>query len=87
MGGNPKSATRTGATLAGIWALCLAASFLAYPHPDNLVTGLLIHALLGADALGRLTWGAVLTLGALQIGACFGIGYLIGLFRGRVREG
>lgn len=86
MGGKPKAARRTGATLAGIWALFLAVSFLAYPKPDNLVTGLLVHALLGVDALGRLTWSAVLALAVLQVGACFGIGYLIGLLLGRGRE-
>ena len=86
MGGNPKVATRAGATLAGIWTLFLAVSFLAYPKPDNLATGLLIHALLGVDALGRLTWGAVLAVAVLQVGACFGIGYVIGLLLGRGRD-
>ncbi len=83
---NRRVATLTGLIFAGIWALTLVVAFIIYPGTDNLFTGVLVHAWFGVDALGNLSVGDVLVVAVLQIVACFGLGYLIGLLYGRLRK-
>lgn len=71
-------AIRTGIILAAAWAMILLVAFLSYPKPDNLVTGYVVYALFGQDALGRLTITGAIGVGVMQIAACFLLGYLVG---------
>ena len=80
-----KLAIRTGLIFAGIWALTLVIAFIIHPGTDNLFTGLLVHAWFGVDALGNMSLGHVLIVALLQVLACFGLGYLIGVLFGRLR--
>ena len=77
---------RAGLILAGVWVLVLVVAFIAYPRTDNAVTGFLVHAWFGLDALGALSPGGVLLVAMLQIVVAFAVGYLIGrlleMFRG-----
>lgn len=65
----------------------LIASFIAYPGADNLITGFLIHALFGVDALGRMSAADVLVVAGLQVSVLFGLGYLIGRVASQFGEG
>ena len=74
---------RTGAILAALWTLVLVVSFLIYPAPDNLVTGFVVHLVLGVDGLAQLSALSAAGIGLAQIALCFAVGYLverIGLF-------
>ena len=73
----PSPAVRTGLILASVWALVLVAAFVVHPSTDNMVTGFLVHAWFGVDALGALSVGGVLLVAILQIVACFGVGYFL----------
>ncbi len=79
MSANQKTAFRAGLLLAGVWTLVLVAAFIVYPATDNVVTGFLIHAWSGVDALEAVSVTTVLGVAMLQIAACFGIGCLLGL--------
>ena len=75
-----------GLLFAGAWICVLIASFIAYPGSDNLVTGFLIHALFGVDALGRMSAADVLAVAGLQVSVLFGLGYLIGMVATQFRD-
>ena len=77
----PSPAVRTGLILASVWALVLIAAFVVHPSTDNIVTGFLVHAWFGVDALGALSVSGVFLVAILQIVGCFGVGYLIGRLR------
>ena len=74
---NRQPAVRAGLILAGVWVLVLVAAFIAHPRTDNVVTGFLVHAWFGLDALGALSPGGVLLVAMLQIVVAFGVGYSI----------
>ena len=75
---------RTGAILAALWTLVLVVSFLIYPAPDNLVTGFVVHLVLGVDGLAQLSALSAAGIGFMQIVLCFAAGYLVE--RLRLRE-
>ena len=64
--------------LAIAWGCFLIVAFASHPKPDNLVTGYIVYALYGADALGKISMAAAIVIGFVQIGICFLFGYLIG---------
>ena len=78
--------TKIGMLLAIAWGCFLVVAFATHPKPDNLVTGYIIYALYGVDALGKISMATVIVIGFVQIGICFLFGYLIGasiqIFRG-----
>jgi len=78
--------TKIGMLLAIAWGCFLVVAFATHPKPDNLVTGYIIYALYGVDALGKISMATVIVIGFVQIGICFLFGYLIGasiqVFRG-----
>lgn len=78
--------TKIGMLLAIAWACFLIVAFVNHPQPDNLVTGYIVYALYGLDALGKISMATAIGIGFAQIGICFLFGYLIGasiqIFRG-----
>ncbi len=80
-----RAATRAGLVFAVVWVLVLAAAFVIYPRTDNMITGFLVHAWLGVDALGALSVGGVVVVAILQLVACFGLGYVVGILFSRFR--
>ncbi len=69
---------KIGMLLAIAWGCVLIVAFASHPKPDNLVTGYIVYALYGVDALENISMGAAIVIGFVQIGICFLFGYLIG---------
>ncbi len=69
---------KIGMLLAIAWGCVLIVAFASHPKPDNLVTGYIVYALYGVDALENISMGAAIVIGCVQIGICFLFGYLIG---------
>ena len=69
---------KIGMFLAIAWGCFLIVAFASHPKPDNLVTGYIVYALYGVDALGKISMAAAIAIGFVQIGICFLFGYLIG---------
>ena len=82
--------TKVGMLLAIAWGCFLIVAFASHPKPDNLVTGYIVYALFGVDALGNISMATAIVIGIVQIGICFLIGYLIGasieFFRGGTKR-
>ena len=66
--------------LAAAWGCFLLVAFASHPQPDNLVTGFIVYALFGVDALEKISMATVIIIGVVQIGVCFLVGYVIGVF-------
>lgn len=77
---------KIGMLLAIAWGCVLIVAFASHPKPDNLVTGYIVYALYGVDALGNISMGAAIVIGFVQIGICFLFGYLIGASIQTVRQ-
>ena len=69
---------KIGMFLAIAWGCFLIVAFASHPKPDNLVTGYIVYALYGVDALGKISMAAAIVIGFVQIGICFLFGYFIG---------
>ena len=69
---------KIGMLLAIAWGCFLIVAFASHPKPDNLVTGYIVYALYGVDALEKISMAAAIVIGFVQIGICFLLGYLIG---------
>ena len=69
---------KIGMYLAIAWGCFLIVAFASHPKPDNLVTGYIVYALYGVDALGKISMATAIVIGFVQIGICFLFGYLIG---------
>ena len=70
--------TKIGMLLAIAWGCFLIVAFANHPKPDNLVTGYIVYALYGVDALEKISMATAIAIGLVQIGICFLFGYLIG---------
>lgn len=69
---------KIGMFLATAWGCFLIVAFASHPEPDNLVTGYIVYALYGVDALAKISMATAIVIGLVQIGICFLFGYLIG---------
>ena len=69
---------KIGMLLAIAWGCFLIIAFASYPKPDNLVTGYIVYALYGVDALEKISMATAIAIGIGQIGICFLFGYLVG---------
>ena len=81
-----KKLNKIGLLFGIIYCVILLFAFISYPNQDNLMTGLIIHGVLGVDAVGRLTWTNVILIAVFQLILFYFLGNFISIIINRIKS-